>query len=117
MALPINPAMTIGGGGEWSIGGVGGLDTPSGTAGATGTDGTQAGAGGGFGKMLTNAIDGLQNQQVEASQASQSLIDGTATDPSQVVMAVERARLGMQLAGQIRTKAVEAYSDIFHTQV
>jgi flagellar hook-basal body complex protein FliE len=116
MALPINPSMTIGGG-EWSVGGVGGLDTPTGTNGVTsGTEGTQ-GAGSGFGQMLTNAIDGLQNQQVEASQASQSLIDGTATDPTQVVMSVERARLGMQLASQIRTKATEAYTDIFHTQV
>jgi len=32
-------------------------------------------------------------------------------------MALERARLSMQLAGQIRTKALEAFSDIFHTQV
>jgi flagellar hook-basal body complex protein FliE len=112
MALPINPSMMIGGG-EWSVGGVGGLDTASGTA---GTEGAQA-AGGGFGKMLSNAVDGLQAQQTEASTASQSLIDGTATDPTQVVMAVERARLGMQLAGQIRTKATEAYTDIFHTQV
>jgi flagellar hook-basal body complex protein FliE len=32
-------------------------------------------------------------------------------------MAVERARLGMQLASQIRTKLVEAQQDIFHTQV
>ena len=39
------------------------------------------------------------------------------TDPTQVVMSVERARLAMQLASQIRGKAVEAYTDIFHTQV
>ena len=39
------------------------------------------------------------------------------TDPTQVVMSVERARLAMQLASQIRTKAVESYNDIFHTQV
>ena len=39
------------------------------------------------------------------------------TDPTAVVMAVERAQLSMQLAGQIRTKAVEAAQDIFHTQV
>jgi flagellar hook-basal body complex protein FliE len=32
-------------------------------------------------------------------------------------MTVERARLAMQLASQIRTKAVEAAQDIFHTQV
>jgi flagellar hook-basal body complex protein FliE len=32
-------------------------------------------------------------------------------------MAVERARLSMQLAAQLRTKAVEAAQDLFHTQV
>ena len=33
---------------------------------------------------------------------------GKATDPTEVVMAVERAQLAMQLASQVRTKAVEA---------
>jgi flagellar hook-basal body complex protein FliE len=32
-------------------------------------------------------------------------------------MAVERAQLAMQLAGQLRTKGVEALNDIFHTTV
>ena len=32
-------------------------------------------------------------------------------------MAVEQAQLAMQLASQIRNKAVEAYTGIFHTQV
>ena len=32
-------------------------------------------------------------------------------------MTIERARLAMQLASQVRNKAVEAYTDIFHTQV
>jgi flagellar hook-basal body complex protein FliE len=32
-------------------------------------------------------------------------------------MAVEKARLSMQLASQVRTKATEAINDIFHTQV
>jgi flagellar hook-basal body complex protein FliE len=55
--------------------------------------------------------------QNDAASQSQALASGQATDPSQVVMAVERARLGMQLASQIRTKLVEAQQDIFHTQV
>jgi flagellar hook-basal body complex protein FliE len=67
--------------------------------------------------MLTNAISSLEQTQADAAKASQSLVNGTATDPTQVVMAVERARLSMQLASQIRNKAVEAYSDVFHTQV
>ena len=49
--------------------------------------------------------------------AAQALATGEATDPTAVVMAVERAQLAMQLASQIRTKAVEAAQDIFHTQV
>jgi flagellar hook-basal body complex protein FliE len=117
--LPIDPSISAIGGGssEWSVGGVpsvgsaGSVD-PS-IEGATGATGSS----GGFGGMLTNAISSLQKTQTDAAQASQSLVDGTATDPTQVVMSVERARLSMQLASQIRTKAVEAYTDIFHTQV
>jgi flagellar hook-basal body complex protein FliE len=71
----------------------------------------------GFGGMLGDALNGLQATQTEAAQASQDLATGKATDPTEVVMAVERAQLAMQLAGQIRTKAVEAAQDIFHTQV
>jgi flagellar hook-basal body complex protein FliE len=67
--------------------------------------------------MLGNAISKLDESQTKAAGASQSLVDGTATDPSAVVMQVERAQLAMQLASQIRTKATEAFTDVFHTQV
>ena len=59
----------------------------------------------------------LTKTQTDAAGASQALATGQATDPTAVVMAVERAQLAMQLASQIRTKAVEAAQDIFHTQV
>jgi flagellar hook-basal body complex protein FliE len=92
---------------EWSVGGVGGVQ-----------DGAQAAQGtNGFGGMLENSIQSLDNVQGQAAQASQALATGQATDPSSVVMTIERARLAMQLASQIRTKAVEAYTDVFHTQV
>ena len=105
MAIPpIDPSLSVSGP-EWSVGGVGPLEQPV------------QGAGQGFGGMLTNAISSLEQTQTDAAKASQSLVDGTATDPTQVVMSVERARLAMQLASQIRSKAVEAYTDIFHTQV
>jgi flagellar hook-basal body complex protein FliE len=71
----------------------------------------------GFGQMLGNSIQALSASQNEAATASQALASGQATDPTAVVMSVERAQLAMQLAGQIRTKAVEAAQDIFHTQV
>jgi flagellar hook-basal body complex protein FliE len=107
---PTDPSLSLGGS-EWSVGSVGPIDPA--------VDGAQTAGGGqgGFGGMLTDAISSLQKTQTDAAQASQSLVDGTATDPTQVVMSVERARLAMQMASQIRTKAVEAYTDIFHTQV
>ena len=105
---PVDPSFTVAGP-EWSVGGVGALQQPAQPGGAAG--------GQGFGGMLTNAISSLQQTQTDAAPASQSLVAGTATDPTEVVMAVERARLAMQMASQIRTKAVEAFTDVFHTQV
>jgi flagellar hook-basal body complex protein FliE len=111
--LPIDPSIANAGSSEWSIGSVG---TPSDMT-QLDTTATQPAGGQGFGGMLTNAISSLEQTQTDAAGASQSLVAGTATDPTQVVMSVERARLAMQLASQIRNKAVEAYTDIFHTQV
>jgi flagellar hook-basal body complex protein FliE len=103
MALPIDPSF-LAKGVEWQI------QSPTATAG-------QQQGGQSFGGALSQAIQGLADQQTQASDAAQSLAAGTASDPSSVVMAVERAQLSMQLASQIRTKAVEAETDIFHTQV
>ena len=67
--------------------------------------------------MLGKSLQSLADSQTEAADAAQALATGQASDPTAVVMAVERAQLAMQLASQIRTKAVEAAQDIFHTQV
>jgi flagellar hook-basal body complex protein FliE len=67
--------------------------------------------------MLGGAMQSLNATQAEAADAAQALATGQATDPTSVVMAVERAQLAMQLASQIRTKAVEAAREIFSTQV
>ena len=70
-----------------------------------------------FEGVLTSQLSNLGDMQSQAAEASRSLADGTATDPTSVVMEIERARLAMQLASQIRTKAVESIQDVFHTQV
>jgi flagellar hook-basal body complex protein FliE len=112
MPLPIDPSMATMGA-EWQVPGVSGVgsDVP----GASGA--AESASGQGFGDMLANQVQNLQGLQTDAAQQSTALATGQAADPSQVVMAVERARLGMQLASQIRTKLVEAQQDIFHTQV
>jgi flagellar hook-basal body complex protein FliE len=67
--------------------------------------------------VLADQLGKLEGAQDEAAKASQALATGQASDPEAVVMAVERAQLSMQLASTLRTKAVEAVNDIFHTQV
>jgi flagellar hook-basal body complex protein FliE len=106
--MPIDPSFALGGP-EWQIGGVGGV------GGAT--EGAGQADGGGFGDMLGNAIGSVSADQEQASVAARDLATGQASDPTAVVMAVERAQLSMQLASQIRSKVVEAAQDIFHSQV
>jgi flagellar hook-basal body complex protein FliE len=104
----IDPSMAIKGitgGPEWSVGGVDGTPAAGGAQGSS------------FGSMLGDQLSALEKTQTSAAEASRSLADGTAADPSQAVVAVERAQLSMQLAAQLRTKGVEALQDIFHTTV
>lgn len=103
---PIDPSFAVSGP-EWSLG-----------AGTPATPAEQAApAGESFGGMLAEQISNLEQLQTDAGQASRELATGTAQDLPAVVNAVERARLSMELASTIRTKAVEAYHEIYRTQV
>jgi flagellar hook-basal body complex protein FliE len=106
--MPIDPSMAIKGltgGPEWQIGALDGTPTAAPTQGPS------------FGSMLGDQLSSLEKTQTAAAEASRSLADGSATDPSAAIVAVERAQLSMQLASQLRTKGVEALQEILHTQV
>jgi flagellar hook-basal body complex protein FliE len=111
VTLPIDPSMLTSGA-EWNVGAVDGSAGAGAGAGAAAPSG-----GGGFSSMLTDQLGKLEGLQNDAAKASQALATGQASNPEAVVMAVERARLSMQLASTLRTKAVEAFTDVFHTQV
>jgi flagellar hook-basal body complex protein FliE len=67
--------------------------------------------------MLADAVGELQHTQDAAAEQSRALATGQTEDVVSVVTSVEQARLSMELAGQLRNKAVEAYTEIFRTQV
>ena len=94
---------------EWQVGPIGGVDAPR----------RRRRRGTGFGSMLLGNVDPVAQADADATppRRRRRSPPAQATDPTAVVMAVERAQLAMQLASQIRTKAVEAAQDIFHTQV
>lgn len=87
--------------------------------GATSSGGatSSSGSGGGFGQMLTDSISKLDQAQATADQQVQAAATGNAQDLSSVVMSVEKASLEVQLASQIRNKAVDAYNDIFRMTI
>lgn len=106
MAVPPITAAGISGlGGEFSIGGVGSLA------------GTGAASGSGFGGILLGQIANLNASQNTASADSVALATGQATDVSAVVAAVEKASLEMQLAVQVRDRAVAAYQSLTQMQM
>ena len=100
--MTIDPSMLTAGA-DWAIPDLATPETPA--------------SGGDFAGALAKSIGSLEQTQADAAQAADSLATGTAKDPESAVMAVERARLAMQLAAQLRTTTVSAVQDLFHTQV
>ena len=101
---------------EWGVGSVGPLGS---TPGAVQDPNAIAGPAGGnsFSGTLTNAINSLEQTQVQGTNAAQGLATGQISDPTQAITSVENASLAMDLASQIRTKLVDATQNIFQTQV
>jgi flagellar hook-basal body complex protein FliE len=99
------------------VSGVGGISESESPTAPSGVEGASGGESGGFGGALTQAISSLDKTQQSADGAAQALATGTAANPESAVVTVEDAQLAMQLASQIRTKAVEATQQIFQTQV
>jgi flagellar hook-basal body complex protein FliE len=110
--VPIDPSFVTTGA-DWQVAGLdsreAAVDTTDIASGASGA--------GNFGSVLGKQLQNLADLQQDAATQSAALASGQASDPSQVVMSVERARLSMQLASQLRTKGVEAINEIFRTQV
>ncbi len=98
--------------------GVSGL-SGSGLGGVGSVSGSGSGSvgSGGFGSALTSAISSLNQSQNTASSDSVALATGQASDVTSVVTDVEKANLEMQLAVQVRNKAVDAYEEIMRMQI
>ncbi|MBJ7470340.1 MAG: flagellar hook-basal body complex protein FliE [Solirubrobacteraceae bacterium] len=99
--IPIDPSFATTGP-EWGIGSV----APA-----------QGAPAGGFAGMLGSSLQSLSATQAEATTQAQALATGQATDPAEVVMAVEKAQLAMQMATTMRNKGVEVIQELMRTQV
>ena len=107
--MAITPIPGIGVTPEFSIPSVTGAEKGAGSDAAGGTAG--------FGKALGGALEKLVETQQTAMEQSQNLALGKAPDIQTVAIDVERANLAIQLATQVRNRAVDAYHEIFRMQV
>jgi flagellar hook-basal body complex protein FliE len=79
--------------------------------------GPSAGSGKSFGEILNKALDDVNSAQLKADGLVKKFLTGEIQDIHQVTIAMEEARLMMQLAVEVRNKIVEAYQEISRIQV
>jgi flagellar hook-basal body complex protein FliE len=77
----------------------------------------QSNGGSSFKDLMTSQLDKLNESQINADKMTEAFIRGEVDDLHAVMIATEEARLSLDLALQIRNKAVEAYKEINNMQL
>ncbi len=79
--------------------------------------GTDAGKSESFSDIFGKAMQNLNDIQLNADETVKKFLTGEVTDLHTVVIALEKAKLSMQLAVEVRNKLIEAYQEISRMQV
>lgn len=70
-----------------------------------------------FGSLLMDALKQVSGTQAEARQMQNDLMAGQPVEFHDLMIAMEKASVGMQLTVQVRNKLLEAYQEISRMQV
>jgi flagellar hook-basal body complex protein FliE len=70
-----------------------------------------------FGQFLKDALQEVNNLQIQSRDTKQQLLTGNVEDLHQVMIAGEKANVALQMTVQIRNKVIEAYQEIMRMQV
>lgn len=82
----------------------------------TGTSSASS-VGNGFKNALSQAIGSLNSTQANANNQVEQLINGNASDLSNVTIALEKSDIMLKLAVNVRDKVVNAYQEVMRMQV
>lgn len=83
---------------------------------ASGKVDQQADAGGDFGKLLSNAVQGIVDQGRASDQKAMDLVNGKG-DIVDVVTAISQTELAMQTMVTVRDKVISAYEEIMRMPI
>jgi flagellar hook-basal body complex protein FliE len=70
-----------------------------------------------FGAVLENALLAVDNQEKQVRVLNEQFVTGQLSDVHTLMIASEKAQLGLQLTVQVRNKVIEAYQEIMRTQL
>jgi flagellar hook-basal body complex protein FliE len=70
-----------------------------------------------FGSYLNDALNKVNNQHSNVEHLREKFMTGQMTDPHTLMIASEKASLGLELTIQVRNKVIEAYQEIMRTQI
>ena len=70
-----------------------------------------------FQDLLVGSIEQVNTMQSNADQAVEALFTGEDVNPAEVLTAVQKADLALQLTMQLRNKAMEVYREIRDIQI
>lgn len=70
-----------------------------------------------FSQFLSGAIADLNAQQAGVDKLNTQFVKGEVSDVHQLMIASEKASLGLELTVQVRNKVIEAYQEIMRMQV
>jgi flagellar hook-basal body complex protein FliE len=70
-----------------------------------------------FGTFLQDALNQVNDRQLTVDKLNRQFASGELTDVHKLLIATEKASLGLELTVQIRNKAIEAYQEIMRTQI
>ncbi len=84
---------------------------------ATGQETVKVAPGGSFGEMLNKALQDVNQSQINSDETVKGFLTGEVQDVHQVTIAMEKAKIMLLLATEVRNKVVEAYQEISRMQV
>ncbi len=70
-----------------------------------------------FAEIFNNAMNSVNDLQIQSKELTEDLAAGRTDNIHEVLIAGEKADIALQLTMQIRTKILDAYSEIMRMQI
>jgi len=70
-----------------------------------------------FSNFISSSIDSLNSSVIESNKVIEDLALGKIESTHEVVIAMEKAKMSLQIAVEVRNKLVEAYKEVTRMQI